>query len=150
MSFTNLLLICPVIMRYVTCAFSNQFHVAAFSSDCSLAQLLNKLSKLFYRTRRFIAAFTGTHYLFISRAIYLRCSLILYSHLRLSLPIGLFLSGLPTKILPAFVVSRMRVTCPAHPAFFLHLTTLILFDEKYELWSPSFWIFSGVWLVPLL
>jgi hypothetical protein len=39
--------------------------------------------------------------------------LLLSTHLRLGLPSGLFLSGFPANILYAFLVSPIRVTCPA-------------------------------------
>jgi hypothetical protein len=46
-----------------------------------------------------------------SQSIYLRLSFILYSHFRLGLPSGIFLSGLPTKTLDAFLIFAMSHTC---------------------------------------
>jgi hypothetical protein len=52
----------------------------------------------------------------------------LSSHLRLCLPSGLLLSGLPTKMY-APLTSPMRATCPAH-IILLALITLIILGEK--------------------
>jgi hypothetical protein len=49
---------------------------------------------------------------------------------------GLFPSGIPTKILYAFLVSLMPVTCNAY-LIFVDLITLIIFDEKYKFQSSS-------------
>jgi hypothetical protein len=52
---------------------------------------------------------------FITRhPISLPSILILFTHLRLGLSNGLFLSGCPTNILYAFVFSPIRATCNAH------------------------------------
>jgi hypothetical protein len=60
----------------------------------------------------------------------------LHSHLRLGLPSGLFPRDFPTKIMYAFLISFMRVTCPAH-LIHLYLITLVIFCEEFKLWSPS-------------
>jgi len=66
--------------------------------------------------------------------ISLRFFLILSSHLHLGLPSGLFLSGFPTKILYAFLLSSMRATCSAH-LILLNMIALIIFCEAYKLCS---------------
>jgi hypothetical protein len=53
--------------------------------------------------------------------------LILSTHLRLGLPSGLFLSGFPTNILYAFLISPIRATCPAH-------LILLDFDHSKNVW----------------
>jgi len=53
------------------------------------------------------------------------------------LPSGLFLSGFPTQILYAFLISPTRATCPAH--IILHFITLIKFGE-----APYFAVFSSL------
>jgi hypothetical protein len=58
-------------------------------------------------------------------------------HLRLGLRIGLFLSGFPAKISYAFLVSPIRVICPAQ-LILIDLITLIIFGEDYTSRSPSY------------
>jgi len=65
-----------------------------------------------------------------------RSIFILFSHLCLGLPSGLFPSGFPTKILYAFLICSMCATCPI-PFILLDLITLITVDEAYKLWSSS-------------
>jgi hypothetical protein len=71
----------------------------------------------FYRTRRFITAFTRALHWSLSipsHPISLRAILILSTYLCLGLPSCLFPSGFPTNILYAFFFSPIRATCNAH------------------------------------
>jgi hypothetical protein len=64
------------------------------------------------------------------KSITLRTILMLYSHLRLGLPSGLFLSGLfPTKILYAFLACLARATFPTN-LIFLHLFNVIVCAQE--------------------
>ena len=67
-----------------------------------------------------------------------RSILILSSHLRVSLPKGLFPVGLPVKILKALLPSSILATCPAHLNL-LDLITLTILGERYKLLSSSLW-----------
>jgi hypothetical protein len=108
-------------------------------------QLLKNFPKC-YGTRRFIIVFTRALHWSLSWArsiqsipphpISLRSISILYSHLCLGLPGGLFHSGFPTKILYAFLFSSTCATRPAYLILF-DLNILIILDEKYKLWSSS-------------
>ena len=62
--------------------------------------------------------------------------LILYSHLCLGIPSGLFHSGFPTKILYAPFLFPIRATCPVHFNV-LDLVTQIIFGEQYRSVSSS-------------
>jgi hypothetical protein len=66
----------------------------------------------------------------------LRSILILFTHLRLGLPSGLFPSGIPTNILNAFLFSPIRATFPVH-RILPELIILIILGEEYKLWSSS-------------
>jgi hypothetical protein len=52
------------------------------------------------------------------------------------LPSGLFSCGFPTEILYSFLISSIRAICPAR-LILLELIILMIFREKYRLWSPS-------------
>jgi len=71
-----------------------------------------------------------------SHPVFVRSILILSSHLLPSLPSGLFTTGLPTKILYAFLNCSLCAACPAH-LILLDLITLIISGEAYKLRSPS-------------
>ena len=64
--------------------------------------------------------------------------LIMFSHLRLGLPKGLFPVGLQVKIVKAVLPSSILSTCPAHLNL-LDLITLTILCERYKLWSSSLW-----------
>ena len=65
-----------------------------------------------------------------------RSALILFSHLRLSLPSGLFPSGFPIKTLYTPLLSSIRATYPAH-LILLDLITRIIFGEQFRSLSSS-------------
>jgi len=85
------------------------------------SELVKKLPT-FYWTRMFITAFTSARHMSLSWASPIqsttphrsswRSILILSSHLRLCLPIGLFPSGFSTKIFYTSLLSPIRATCP--------------------------------------
>jgi hypothetical protein len=67
-----------------------------------------------------------------SHSTSVRSILILSTHLRLSLPSGLYPSRFPTNILYEFLVSN----CADHLTL-LDLIILIMYGEGYNLWSSS-------------
>ena len=65
-----------------------------------------------------------------------KSNLILFSHLRLGLPNGLFPSDFPTKTLHTPLLSLIRATCLAHRIRLDFITGIIL-GEEYRLLSSS-------------
>ena len=67
---------------------------------------------------------------------YWRSILILYYHLRLGLPSGLFPPGFPTKTLNTPLLSPIRATFPAH-LILLDFITWTILDEEYRSLNSS-------------
>ena len=116
-------------------------------------QLVKKFPS-FHGTRRFITALTSVRHLSLSwaspiQSIYphptsWRSILLLYTHLRLGLPSGLFPSGFPTKTLYTSLSSLISATCPAHPILLDFITRTILGEEYKSLLSYLLkWNWSG-------
>jgi len=99
-----------------------------------------------YGTRWFITTFTSAHHLSQSSVSSIqsmaphptswRYFLILTSHLRLSLPSGLFPSGVHTSNLYTPILSPIRATCPAH-LILLDMITRKILGEEYRSLSSS-------------
>ena len=108
-------------------------------------QLVKKFP-VFHTTRRFITALTSVRHLSLPwaspiQSIYphptsWRSILILSTHLRLSLPSGLFPSGFLTKILYTPLSSPIGTTCPTHLILLDFITRTIL-GEEYKSFSSS-------------
>jgi hypothetical protein len=116
----------------------------SWAANC--LQLVKKFPA-FQGTRRFITALTSVHHLSLSwaspiQSIYphpnsWRSILILSTHLRLSLPSGLFHSGFPTKTLYTPLSSPIRATYPAHLILLDFITSTILGEEFLLLFNPN-------------
>ena len=106
---------------------------------------LVKIFPAFYGNRSSITAFTSAHHLSLSWTSSIQSIaphftswtsvLILSSHLRLGLPIGLFPSGIHTITLSKSLPSRTRATCPACLILLDFITHII--GEKYRSLSSS-------------
>jgi hypothetical protein len=114
------------------------------------SQLVKKFLT-FYWNRRFITAFKSARHFSLSWASSIqsltphttfgKSILILYSHLSLGLPSGLFPSGFPTKTLYIPLLSHILATYPAH------LILLILSPKQYRArstdhYAPRYVVFS--------
>jgi hypothetical protein len=64
-------------------------------------------------------------------------SILTFSHLYLSLPNSLFLSGIPTNTLHAFPYSRMRAKCLAD-SIVLQMIALIIFGDECKFFSSYY------------
>jgi len=108
-------------------------------------QLVKKFPA-FHGTRKFNTALTSVRHVSLSWASPIqstyphptswRSILILYTHLHLGLPIGLFSSGFPTKALYTTLSSPIRATCPAH-LILLDFITRKLVGEQYKTFNSS-------------
>ena len=112
-------------------------------------QLVKKFP-VFYGTRMFITAFTSARYLSLSTSSIQsipshptswRSILILFSHLRLSLPCGLFPSCFPTKTLYTPLFSPIQASCPVRLILIDFITWTVLCEE-YRSLSSSYVVFS--------
>ena len=139
-------------MRLWTCRNTDYLRTYLLTPWCRV--LLEKLTGLklvkkfpaFHGARRFITALTIVRHLSQSWASPIqsmyphptswRSILILFTHVRLGLPSGLFPSGSPTKNLYTPLSSPIRATCPNHLILLDFITRTIL-GEEYKSFSSS-------------
>ena len=130
------------------------FRTVSFIILTPWCRVLEKLTGLqlvknfptFHGTRKFITALTSARHLSLSwaspiQSIYphptsWRSILILFNHLRLGFPSGLFPSVFPTKTLYNPFSSPIRATCPAHLILLDFITRTIL-GEVYKSFRSS-------------
>ena len=159
--FQNILL--PLVMiRFqcrCKCRYILTYSMVQSPWEANLTGLhLVKKFPAFYGTRRFITALTRPRHLSLSwansiQSIYphptsWRSILILPSHLRLGLPIGLFPSGFPTKTLYTPLLSAIRATCPALLILLYFITRTILVEDAKNL-AVWFALISS-WYIPYI
>ena len=121
------------------------FWWSRFLEKLTSSQLVQKFPAL-YGTWRFITAFTIACHLSLSWARSIqsipshhtpwRSIYILFSHLCLGFPSGLFPSGFSTKILYTPLLSNIHATCPACPILLDFITHRML-GEDYRPLSSS-------------
>ena len=132
--FLGVLLSCTFLLTYLLTPCSR-----VLLEKLTCLQLVKKFPT-FYGTRRFITALTSVRHLSLSWASPIQSTyphptsrisiLILFTHLRLGLPSGLFPFGFPTKTLYAPLSSPIRATCPAHLILLDVITRTIFTADK--------------------